>query len=245
MILVIPCYNEEKRLRQDEMLRLIEAGLHLVLVNDGSVDKTLPLLQGLAAKHSQAIEVLNLKENSGKAEAVRQGLLIALTKDSQFVGYIDADFATPASEVIRLTEIAVESPQSIVMAARVGLLGADIQRKMTRHYLGRVFATIVSVGLNLHVYDTQCGAKMFRSSSKLQFVLDEKFRSKWIFDVELIGRLLSWTKLEAKDFLEIPLKRWADIDGSKLTFKAMLRAGFDLICFVILYRLGMTKSKKG
>ena len=79
------------------------------------------------------------------------------------VGYFDADLATPVAELERLLAVIGKDPQlEAVLASRVALLGHSIQRKPTRHYLGRLYATAASLALGVAVYDTQCGAKLFR-----------------------------------------------------------------------------------
>ena len=79
LALVIPCYNEEHRLPTEELRRFSVPGLELeiVFVNDGSGDGTLQLLQSLEQEDPKRFHVLNLAQNSGKAEAVRQGILAA------------------------------------------------------------------------------------------------------------------------------------------------------------------------
>ncbi|MEO6418042.1 MAG: hypothetical protein ABIP39_01445, partial [Polyangiaceae bacterium] len=133
---------------------------------------------------------------------------------------------------VRLRDEMTVTGVSVVTAARVALIGRDIRRRATRHYLGRVFATVASSILDAPFYDTQCGAKFFRASDLLREVLEKPFRSRWAFDVELLGRLLVGSRtnapLERSEFLEVPLYRWEDVGGSKLKTSGMIAAAGDL-----------------
>ena len=191
--IVVPCFNEAQRLRGEDFLRLTrEEGARLLFVDDGSTDGTAAALRALAARAADRIDVLALAENRGKAEAVRLGLLRALDGGATVVGYVDADLATPVEEISRLlAELAGRPEVAVVMGARVKLLGTRIERHQWRHYLGRLFATVASLLLALPVYDTQCGAKFFRAGDRLRESLATAFRTRWAFDVELIGRLLA------------------------------------------------------
>ena len=132
--------------------------------------------------------MLHLARNSGKGEAVRQGLLSALASDTELVGYWDADLSTPLDELPRFMKLLEERPTlHMVLGARVALLGRIIERYHIRHFTGRVFATAASIVLGLPVYDTQCGAKLFRASSELSAVLSSPFSNPWSFDVELLA----------------------------------------------------------
>jgi hypothetical protein len=95
-----------------------------------------------------------------------------------------------------------------------------------------VFASLASLILNLRIYDTQCGAKLFRRSAALAAALETPFLSRWAFDVELIGRLLAGVPgvppIPATDFVEVPLGSWSDVPGSKLRPAAMAGALKDL-----------------
>jgi glycosyltransferase involved in cell wall biosynthesis len=232
--LVVPCYNEAERLDQEALLALLagHAQLGLVLVDDGSTDGTRGLLEALAARAPGRIEVLALPRNAGKAEAVRQGITAALLRSGDVVGYFDADLSTPVPEILRLLALIETSGAAVVMGARVALLGSRIERKAARHYLGRAFASIASLLLEAPVYDTQCGAKLFRRSPALAAALETPFLSRWAFDVELLGRLLTGAPgvapvpLEA--VLEMPLGAWRDVPGSKLRPAAMVGALRDL-----------------
>jgi dolichyl-phosphate beta-glucosyltransferase len=220
--LVVPCYNEGDRLDDEAFLSLVrgDPALRLLFVNDGSKDHTAQRLAALVAQEPERLEVMSLEQNSGKAEAVRRGLQRAVDAHPQFVGYLDADLATPVSEVRRLVGLLRAGNASVLLASRVSLLGRDIQRKPARHYLGRIFASVASVVLRLHVYDTQCGAKFFRATPALAAAIGEPFLSRWIFDVELLGRLLAGTAgiapLEVGQVVEEPLLSWRDVPGSKL-----------------------------
>ena len=111
----------------------------------------------------RARSYVDLPVNVGKAEAVRTGLLRCLADGAEITGYFDADLATPPEEMIRLVRTLQEREATVALAARVALLGTRIERSHLRHYLGRVFATIASLILRIRVYDTQCGAKAFRT----------------------------------------------------------------------------------
>jgi glycosyltransferase involved in cell wall biosynthesis len=225
--LVIPCYNEEKRLDDAELGLLAERrGLQLILVNDGSTDRTAERLQAFAAKNAPARALL-LERRGGKAEAIRRGFVEAFAAEAEIIGYADADFSTPAEEILRLLDETLCRDVRVVLGSRVQLLGSDIRRRVVRHYLGRVFSTGASLALGLRVYDTQCGAKFFRATDELKAAMAVPFASRWAFDVELIDRLLG-KGYGAEDLLEVPLKRWRDVKGSKLTASAAAAAFLDV-----------------
>ncbi len=242
LTVVVPCYNEAERLDGGPLLAFLDARpeARLVFVNDGSTDATGDRLAALAAERPDQIRVLSLDPNGGKAEAVRQGMLAALAAGGpeQIVGYLDADLSTPPSELPRLLAALTRPGVEVVLGARVALLGTDIHRSPVRHYLGRVFASIASGVLQARIYDTQCGAKLFRASPALSAALAEPFLSRWAFDVELLGRLLAGgaaPPLPLTAIVEVPLATWRDVKGSKLgpmgmarTLKDMAVIGFDL-----------------
>jgi glycosyltransferase involved in cell wall biosynthesis len=203
----------------------------LVFVDDGSTDGTPAILADLAARSRGMVRVLTLNENVGKARAVQLGVQSAFDSQPDFVGYWDADLATPLSALREFLDVFDRHPDvDIVMGARVKLLGRDVSRSPIRHYSGRVFATAASMALGIGVYDTQCGAKVFRVTEPVRQAFAAPFRSKWIFDVEILARYVSAmgrTAAESRIF-ELPLKQWTAVPGSKLRLTHAIRAAWDL-----------------
>lgn len=236
-IIVIPCFNEAQRIPVNTFCEFLnnEHPVKFQFVDDGSIDDTFQILKSINIRFPESTDVLQLKKNKGKAEAVRQGMLLALSKEPNFVGYWDADLSTPLTEIPRFINIFSSNLEiEWVFGSRVKLLGRHIERNLFRHYLGRIFATCVSIVLNLPIYDSQCGAKMFRASRDLEKLIAKEFRSKWIFDVELLARLKKYRKKRKKKSLnetvyEVPLKTWVDVKGSKLEGKDFIWAVIDLL----------------
>jgi dolichyl-phosphate beta-glucosyltransferase len=239
-IVVVPCYNEAQRLNSRAFTQFRASGhwVEFLFVNDGSGDGTLELLQQLRCGSPDTVRLRDQQPNKGKAEAVRTGMLDALATGADFVGYWDADLATPLNALSKFLQLMDDRPDiDVVLGSRVKLLGRSIERHAWRHYLGRVFATLVSQLLRLSVYDTQCGAKMFRASDELRGVLADPFRTAWLFDVEILARLIAasprGTADVAQRLYELPLDEWRDVPGSKLTRAAYARAATSIFT---LYR---------
>ena len=233
--LVVPCFNEASRLPGDAFVAHTLSGfaLELLFVDDGSTDGTAEVLEGLCARAPERLRWFSLPENRGKAEAVRTGVLAALDRGCDRVGYWDADLATPLSELARFCEVLDANPSlDAVFGARIAFLGRRIDRHMHRHMYGRVFATAVSRMLTLDVYDTQCGAKLFRASPVLARVFAEPFLGRWVFDVELLARLIAYYEPLGVDVAdrvhELPLTRWHDVAGSKVSLSDAVIAAADL-----------------
>jgi len=233
---VVPCYNEEKRLDVAAFRSFGDADF--LFVKDGSTDGTLELLR------DSNLNVLNLERNSGKAEAVRRGIMKAMDDGADIVGFWDADLATPLDEIPLFLAIFDQRPNiEMVLGARVRLLGRDIQRHASRHYFGRVGATLISQTLGLAVYDTQCGAKLFRVNDTMREIFAKPFLSRWIFDVEILARFL---KLRSRSdvvhaIYELPIKTWHDVAGSKVKSRDFIRALRDLWKIRRAYKIKRTQ----
>jgi glycosyltransferase involved in cell wall biosynthesis len=231
--IVVPCYNEAHRLREDEFARFASEhpDVCFLFVDDGSTDATRERLEEMAAGN-EAFCLLAQPLNRGKAEAVRRGMNEAFQAGATYAGFWDADLATPLDEIPRFVETLDAHPGlEVLFGSRVQLLGRTIERKAVRHSLGRVSATAISLTLGLRVYDTQCGAKLFRVSPECKAIFAEPFSTHWVFDVEIVARMIRARRGSGRPEVgevirEIPLWEWHDVAGSKVRpvdfFKSMV-----------------------
>ena len=222
--IIIPCYNEEKRLNSEEIQLLIEnSEVDIFFANDGSKDDTIRVLNDIKYKFPQRTFILDYKINEGKANTIYKAINHILIEDKyDYVGYFDADFSTPSKELVRMLKVLTTSDYQLIFGSRVLLLNSKINRKWQRHIIGRVIITLINFKFNLEVYDTQCGAKVF-SKNVIHYAFSKPFYTSWLFDVEVFIRLKK-EKLLVKGY-EFPLKEWKDIEGSKLSW----RTGFKIL----------------
>ena len=217
--LIVPCFNEAKRLDQARILSYTSTlQCNVLLVNDASTDTTQNLIDEIVRSSNGTVHSLLMAHNSGKAEAVRTGMQWAISRDATEVGYTDADGAVSEPDLVQIFAELGASPSRIgVVGSRVALLGRNIDRTTTRHFTGRVFATFASITLQQTIYDTQCGAKAFIASKQLHRSLSRPFVSRWGFDVELLGRMfIEIAKDGNGHIIELPLQQWHDVSGSKI-----------------------------
>ena len=139
-----------------------------------------------------AVTALRHSPRRGKAEAVRAGILAgARASGRQLVGFFDADLSTPLAAIDDFLAVLAHAPGRRVRPRLARDADGPRRQAEGRAALpGRVFATAVSLALDLPVYDTQCGAKMLRVNAATATLFAAPFRSRWIFDVELIARYL-------------------------------------------------------
>jgi glycosyltransferase involved in cell wall biosynthesis len=236
-IIVVPCYNEARRLDVEafKACGAADPQVQFLFCDDGSTDGTRAILESLREIDPALFDVHVQPRNAGKGEAVRAGIMRALEEHPRYVGFWDADLSTPLDELAGFRRIMDEHPGiEMVFGARVNLLGRSVRRKLVRHYVGRVFATAVSAALRLPIYDTQCGAKLFRVTSDLAELFREPFISRWIFDVEIIARCIVARRrsgrASAREIIcEQPLMRWFDVDGSKLRLRDLVTVSRDFL----------------
>lgn len=218
ILLVIPCFNESGRLGPF-LTELCEQAAPLgtvsvLVVEDGSDPQEQARLSHLVdtirQQYSLVREPLLLPTNLGKGGAVYAGWQVH--KDEEWLGFVDADGACSANETVRLAKLLPPADTGIdaIFASRIQMLGHRIQRHLHRHIIGRIYATLVSILLDIPVHDSQCGLKFVRRSaySRISPHLEVK---DFGFDIELMAALCdSGTKIE-----EVPID-WHEVRGGKL-----------------------------
>lgn len=239
LIIVIPCYNEENRLPINQFKQFLDtiSDVLLFFVNDGSSDKTDDVIEKLATLYPKKVKLLSLKQNVGKASAVKAGFNFCEENNSfSKIAYLDADLATTLEECHAISK-KINTTVQFAFGSRIAKIDTNIQRKQHRFFIGRFIATLISKQLDLKVYDTQCGCKVF-SKQLAANVFKEDFISKWLFDVEIFHRLIYIFKKEnIKNIArEIPLKSWIDADDSRVKMTYFFKLWFDLLSIKKRYK---------
>lgn len=182
--LVFPAHNEEGRLpatleQTAEFLKSQSYTSEIIVVENGSSDRTLAIAQGFAGQIPN-MRVIH-EEQRGKGLAVRSGMLAAT---GQYRMFLDVDLSMPIIEVNRFIPPALPE-MDIAIASREAPGAVRYHEPPSRHIVGRAFNFLVQTLALPGVQDSQCGFKCFRGA-----VADELFRLQtitgWTFDVELL-----------------------------------------------------------
>lgn len=230
--IIVPCFNEAMRLDTAAFLSFIHSDINtfFLFVDDGSSDNTIEVLRDIKKKSAGFVSYLQLPQNVGKAEAVRQGILAALHGEPDYLGFWDADLATPLSEIPHFSIcFSNDNKLAYVCGARIKRMGAIIERNWYRHCLGRIIATLISIILDLPTHDTQCGAKLFKRELA-QKLFEKPFLSTWLFDVELLVRILELfgKNIATQMIYELPLHTWRDVGESKINPLYLFKVPLEL-----------------
>lgn len=204
--IVVPAYNEEERVVPflRDLENFVKGGNYeVVLVNDGSNDKTLDILKSFSKK-SRAFRVVSYKNNMGKGYAVKQGVLSAR---GEYIIFIDADGSIHPKEIRKMEPLLKK--YDVVVGTRSSKDSVVVQPKK-RKSLGMAFNTSASVIFQTGIADSLCGFKGFRREIGKK-LFREIVSSGWIFDVELFYRI----RKGKYSLYQLPIY-WEHREGSKI-----------------------------
>ncbi|KKQ42625.1 MAG: hypothetical protein US60_C0015G0036 [Microgenomates group bacterium GW2011_GWC1_37_8] len=232
---VVPVFNEEKRIKNlkeiDKFLQSQPFVSELIVVNDGSLDKTMDILKKLSIKTQ--LVIISYKQNRGKGHAVKMGMLKAR---GLYHLFMDVDLSTSPHEIPKFIQ-AIEKGQDVVIGSRK-IRGAKVinHQSFIRELLGRSFIALSSLILGLSVSDFTCGFKMFtKDASRKVFGLQKL--SRWGFDSEI---LFIANKKNLR-IIELPVE-WKNSRLSKVKFpKDLIGSFLELLQIRINYYKGNYK----
>jgi glycosyltransferase involved in cell wall biosynthesis len=230
LLLLIPAYNEEHRIEPvlHDYARYFQqhysGKFQLVVVLNGCRDNTLGVVQRVAAMHP-TISVLEFRDAIGKGGAIIEGLKLAPQAD--FIGYVDADGATPPAAFHDLVRHIGKA--DCVIGSR-WLPGAvlHIEQSGKRRFASRVFHLIVQTLFWMNIRDTQCGAKVMTRAA-----VEKIHSSLRIADMAFDINLLYALKHAGFKVLEVPTE-WTDKAGTKV---ALARTSLTMFLSVVRIRL--------
>jgi glycosyltransferase involved in cell wall biosynthesis len=220
--IIIPIHNEERRLPQTlkQVISFLECQSYVgevILVENGSQDRTLEIAREAAAQHTQ-LRVIQL-EMRGKGQAVQTGMLAAR---GEYRFMCDADFSMPVNEINRFLPPALVDAD-IVIASRETPGAVRYGEPHYRHLVGRIFNNLIRLIALPGLHDTQCGFKCFRAT-----VADEIFPLQtirgWSFDVEL----LYIARLRGFRIVELPIPWYFNAESKISVLRDSSRMAYDL-----------------
>lgn len=224
--IIIPAYNEEKRIKHT--LQIIRSYLgkkdyEIIVVDDGSTDLT----PKIASRYAH---VISLKQNKGKGFAVKTGFTHA---KGSLILFSDADLATPISELDDMVSEMLHQKADIVIASRYLKSHKHVDQTIKRKIVGFMFALFQRILVQLKYKDTQCGFKLYTKESVALIVKKQQI-DRFAFDVEHLV-IAQKNKLKV---IEHPVS-WYDKTGSTVR---IFRDGFRMFKDILVIR---KNAKKG
>lgn len=224
---VIPVYNEEKRIQKTfEALNSLKLprGLKLqkvIVVNDGSTDKTQRLLNNWKKNTTnQNLSLISYKQNKGKGYAITKGMKHST---ADYTLFFDADISTPLSEIKKLIPHINKNKDTIIGTRKNGRSTVLKHQPLYRELLGKTFTKITQLALSTNVTDFTCGFKAFSKNAR-EIIFTQTTINGWAYDAEIVF-LASKNNLL---LVETPVI-WSNDPGSKVrVIRDSLKTIFEL-----------------
>ena len=233
--LVVPAYNEEKRL--GVTLQKIHAWMsdnferfEVTVVDDGSTDRTADIVSEFS-ENAPEVELLSLRENSGKGYAVRSGMMSA---EGDYVIFTDADLSTPIEEVAKALDLMKQGYDVVIGSRALPESDVQVHQNVLRETMGKTFNLIVRMLSGLPFPDTQCGFKCFTQKAAKD-IFSRSVISGFAFDVEALV-LAKKLGFRATD---MPI-RWINSPASKVK---MFSSPLQMLAEVCKVRLNLMRGR--
>jgi dolichyl-phosphate beta-glucosyltransferase len=223
---VIPAFNEESRL--PDTLRKVTSYVdgmgidfaEVLVVDDGSTDRTLSMAQQFAASHPN-VRALQNPGNRGKGYAVRHGMLAA---NGDWRLFTDADLSTPIEELRKLARAAESTGAGVAIGSRaIDRSLIKVHQPAFREFAGKCFNAAMRATVGLRVRDTQCGFKLFsRKAADVSF--SRQLLDRFGFDVEV----LLIAHMHGFQIDEVPVE-WSHAEGTKVSTLTGAKSFLELL----------------
>jgi glycosyltransferase involved in cell wall biosynthesis len=208
--------------------------MEVLVVENGSTDKTFQIAREFAARHPQ-VQVLQNTQR-GKGRAVRQGMLAA---QGEYRFMCDVDLSMPLDDINRFLPPALQG-YDIAIASREAPGAVRHGEPYYRHFIGRIYNGMIRLMALPGLHDTQCGFKCFRGEVA-QELFCRQTRPGWSFDVEIlyIARILGCS------VIEIPIHWQYNPDSKIRVMSDSFKMGMDILAIRLNAKRGVYTNPNG
>lgn len=227
--LIIPAYNEEKRIKPflEELKTKLPLDWEVIIVCDGT-DKTAEI----ARKIDDRFRVLSFSKRLGKGGATKKGFIAATGK---VVGYVDADGSIPWESIQKVFDVIIKGEMVAAGSRWMNDSKVVISQPLLRIILGRIYHYFTILFLRVTIKDTQCGLKVYRKEVVTRLLKDVtisnlSFDTAFLYHAQKAGFRIS----------EIPIT-WKDMDGSKIS---PFKTAFVMFLTLVGIRFAHSKLSK-
>ncbi|MGH9605646.1 MAG: dolichyl-phosphate beta-glucosyltransferase [Terracidiphilus sp.] len=211
--IVIPAYNESARIPAT-LQAVVDCVRHrgwsaeIVVVNDGSRDRTADVVRAFAA-HAPEVRLLDNSVNCGKGYSVRYGLLHSF---GEVVMFTDADLSAPIEEAEGLFAALAQGADIAIGSRWLEGSRQTHRQPLYRQFFGRCFNALTRAVMGLPFADTQCGFKAFTRNAA-QTVFQLQTIDRWGFDPEILFIALK----RGYKIVEVPVS-WAHDERTRMSY---------------------------